>query len=86
MDAGRAREVHAGYRSGKVGLLTHGKNWKMVEQVVGTRTASQVRSHAQKFFNRLDREQLKMERKARGKANEDSEHEDPQEELEESPQ
>jgi SHAQKYF class myb-like DNA-binding protein len=37
------------------GLLTHGKNWKMVEQIVGTRTAAQVRSHAQKFFNRFDR-------------------------------
>jgi SHAQKYF class myb-like DNA-binding protein len=39
-----------------LGLLTYGKNWKMVEQIVSTRTASQVRSHAQKFFYRLDRE------------------------------
>lgn len=44
------------------GLLTYGKNWKMVEQIVGTRTASQVRSHAQKFFYRLDREQRKMKK------------------------
>lgn len=42
------------------GLLQYGKNWKLVEQVVHTRTAAQVRSHAQKFFNRLDREQRKM--------------------------
>lgn len=34
----------------------------MVEQIVRTRTAAQVRSHAQKFFNRLDREQRKMKK------------------------
>jgi SHAQKYF class myb-like DNA-binding protein len=49
-----------GIRSTNKGLLQYGKNWKLVEQVVHTRTAAQVRSHAQKFFNRLDREQRKM--------------------------
>lgn len=30
-----------------------GKDWKMVEQYIETRTGAQIRSHAQKFFNRL---------------------------------
>lgn len=34
-----------------------GKNWKQVEEYVGTRTGAQVRSHAQKFFNKLEKEQ-----------------------------
>jgi SHAQKYF class myb-like DNA-binding protein len=38
-----------------LGLMIYGKNWKKVEEVVCTRTAAQVRSHAQKFFNRLDK-------------------------------
>ena len=36
-----------------LGLMTFGKNWKKVEELVATRTGAQVRSHAQKFFNRL---------------------------------
>jgi hypothetical protein len=28
----------------------HGKNWKKIEEVIGTRNGSQIRSHAQKFF------------------------------------
>lgn len=38
------------------GLKKFGKNWKQVEEHVGTRTGAQIRSHAQKFFNRLERE------------------------------
>lgn len=38
-----------------LGLINHGKNWKMVEGLVATRTSAQVRSHAQKFFNRLSK-------------------------------
>lgn len=33
--------------------MQYGKDWKKVEQYVRTRTGSQVRSHAQKFFNKL---------------------------------
>ncbi len=33
-----------------------GKNWKKVQDHVGTRTGAQIRSHAQKFFTRLERE------------------------------
>mmetsp|Transcript_13960 Transcript_13960/g.15901 ORF Transcript_13960/g.15901 Transcript_13960/m.15901 type:complete len:217 (-) Transcript_13960:109-759(-) len=32
------------------GLKKHGRDWKKVAEVVGTRNAIQVRSHAQKFF------------------------------------
>ena len=27
-----------------------GKNWKKIEELIGTRHGSQIRSHAQKFF------------------------------------
>ncbi|CAD8207600.1 unnamed protein product [Paramecium octaurelia] len=37
-------------------LSLHGKNWKKVEDYVGTRSGAQIRSHAQKFFNRLEKE------------------------------
>ena len=33
--------------------MQHGKDWKIVEDIVKTRTGSQVRSHAQKFFIKL---------------------------------
>lgn len=33
-----------------------GKNWKKVEEYVGTRSGAQIRSHAQKFFQRLEKE------------------------------
>jgi SHAQKYF class myb-like DNA-binding protein len=38
------------------GLRKFGKNWKQVEEYVATRNGAQIRSHAQKFFNRLERE------------------------------
>jgi SHAQKYF class myb-like DNA-binding protein len=38
------------------GLRKYGRNWKLVEEFIGTRDSAQIRSHAQKFFNRLERE------------------------------
>ena len=35
--------------------MVHGKDWKTVEKIVKTRTGSQVRSHAQKFFIKLSK-------------------------------
>lgn len=35
--------------------MQYGKDWKRVEQYVKTRSSSQVRSHAQKFFNKLQK-------------------------------
>lgn len=37
-------------------IKVYGKNWKKVEEFVGTRTGAQIRSHAQKFFLRLEKE------------------------------
>ena len=37
-------------------LKRFGKDWKKVEDFVETRNSAQIRSHAQKFFNRLQRE------------------------------
>jgi SHAQKYF class myb-like DNA-binding protein len=34
-------------------IVTYGKDWKKVYEIVKTKTGSQVRSDAQKFFNRL---------------------------------
>lgn len=33
-----------------IGLELYGKNWKKIEELLVTRTGSQIRSHAQKFF------------------------------------
>ena len=38
------------------GVKKYGRNWKLVEEYVGTRDSAQIRSHAQKYFNRLERE------------------------------
>ena len=40
------------------GIRKYGKNWKKVEEFVGTRNGAQIRSHAQKFFQRIKREEL----------------------------
>lgn len=38
------------------GLRKYGKNWKLIEDYVNTRSGSQIRSHAQKFFSRLEKQ------------------------------
>ena len=40
-----------------LGVMQHGKDWKLVEKVVKTRTGTQVRSHAQKYFMKFRRQQ-----------------------------
>ncbi len=37
-------------------MYLFGKQWIRVEQHIGTRSGAQIRSHAQKFFNRLEKE------------------------------
>jgi Myb-like DNA-binding domain len=37
-------------------LKLHGKDWKKVEDFIGTRTGAQIRSHAQKYFIRIEEE------------------------------
>ena len=36
-------------------LKLFGKNWKKVEEYVATRTSTQARSHAQKFFGNIEK-------------------------------
>ena len=40
-------------------IIKYGNDWKKVENHIGTRTSSQARSHAQKFFIKLKEEQKK---------------------------
>jgi len=42
-------------------LKLFGKEWQKVQQHVFTRTSTQARSHAQKFFVKLDKKQLTLE-------------------------
>jgi MYB-related transcription factor LHY len=39
------------------GLKLYGKDWRLIEEHIGTRTVSQMRSHAQKYYLRLDKNQ-----------------------------
>jgi len=38
------------------GMKIHGREWKKVATGIRTRTSAQIRSHAQKYFNKLSRE------------------------------
>jgi SHAQKYF class myb-like DNA-binding protein len=38
------------------GLELYGRDWKKIESLVGTRTGPQIRSHAQKYFNKVSKE------------------------------
>ena len=44
-----------------VGLQNFGRNWSTIQKLLPTRTASQIRTHAQKFFVRLAGEQGKSD-------------------------
>ena len=39
------------------GLKTYGREWKKVAKCIPTRTSAQIRSHAQKYFAKIDKEQ-----------------------------
>ena len=40
-------------------LKLHGRAWRKIEEHIGTKTAVQIRSHAQKFFAKLQKEHQK---------------------------
>lgn len=42
-------------------LQKYGKEWKRVQQHVGTRSSTQARSHAQKFFVKLDKKGQRLD-------------------------
>lgn len=42
------------------GLNKYGKNWKLIQKIIKTRSVAQVRSHAQKFFASLDKSEKKL--------------------------
>lgn len=67
----KAKATKGHYNSGRWTRLEHfkflealkifGKEWQKVQQHVFTRTSTQARSHAQKFFVKLDKKQLTLE-------------------------
>ncbi len=38
------------------GIKLYGRDWKKIERLVGSRSGPQIRSHAQKYFNKLSKE------------------------------
>ncbi|EGR30260.1 myb-like DNA-binding shaqkyf class family protein, putative [Ichthyophthirius multifiliis] len=51
------------------GINMYGKNWKVIEQHIGTRTGSQIRSHAQKFFIKIEKEFYNNDQKIQSQDN-----------------
>ena len=47
---------------GKNWIETHGKNWKLLAGMIKTRTAVQTRTHAQKYFLKLQRWDVKKKK------------------------
>lgn len=76
----RAPKVHGRYIHPYLAIATYGKDWKKVEELVGTRSGSQVRSHAQKFFNKLRKGEGQMKTASNHhKAEDESEEHDGEE-------
>ena len=53
LDRGGAYPVHGRLLFDYLGVRLHGKDWTKIVCYVPTRTGTQIRSHAQKFFNKL---------------------------------
>ena len=55
------RWTHAEHEAFMEGLKIFGREWKKVAVRIPTRTSAQVRSHAQKYFSKLSRDEQLME-------------------------
>lgn len=55
----RERWTEAEHEGFLEALKLHGRAWKKIEEHIGTKSAVQIRSHAQKFFSKLQREAQK---------------------------
>lgn len=58
------------------GLKAHGKRWSEIRNHVGSRTCQQVRSHAQKFFKRMEKLGLYKRTNSRVRKLESSQNDD----------
>ena len=45
------------------GILEYGNEWKKVRKIIKTRTSTQARSHAQKFFLRIKKNIYEIQKK-----------------------
>ena len=48
------------------GVFRFGKDWKKIDDIIFTRSSTQIRSHAQKYFIKFQK-QLKEKKKAKNK-------------------
>lgn len=56
-NAASGRWTAAEHEAFLAGLKVYGREWKKVAQCIPTRSAAQIRSHAQKYFNKVSKEQ-----------------------------
>jgi SHAQKYF class myb-like DNA-binding protein len=59
-NAASGRWTAAEHEAFLAGLKVYGREWKKVAQCIPTRSAAQIRSHAQKYFNKVSKEQQEM--------------------------
>lgn len=56
MDNRITLKVSYGYIFYYLGLQLYGKDWKKIEELIGSRSSAQVRSHAQKYFLKVKKQ------------------------------